>query len=298
MSWPPPSTAAAAWARWPTAGTPPTAGGAARWLLPVALGGARGGARACHRHARRARPLAAELDVARRGARRARRLGQRLPALAARQRARSCCRSPRWRRCSRRCSTTRTAFPSPARPGPRCTSRSRSPPTRSCSSPRWPALLMTGLEKRLHRGLPAAAGDGTPPLLTLERYLFRLIAAGFVLLSLTLASRRAVLGAGVRAAVQAHPQEPVLGARLAHLRGPARRALALRLARAPGPRSGSSPVPGCWCSPTSAASSCSRCCCSGSRIAAAACGGRKGIGRVGDSGRTAKDANIGPVPAP
>jgi len=50
------------------------------------------------------------------------------------------------------------------------------------------ALLMTGLEKRLHRGLPAAAGDGTPPLLTLERYLFRLIAAGFVLLSLTLAS--------------------------------------------------------------------------------------------------------------
>jgi ABC-type uncharacterized transport system permease subunit len=49
------------------------------------------------------------------------------------------------------------------------------------------ALLMTGLEKRLHKGLPAA-GDGTPPLLTLERYLFRLIAAGFVLLSLTLAS--------------------------------------------------------------------------------------------------------------
>jgi ABC-type uncharacterized transport system permease subunit len=50
------------------------------------------------------------------------------------------------------------------------------------------ALLMTGLEKRLHRGLPAADGEGTPPLLTLERYLFRLIAVGFVLLSLTLAS--------------------------------------------------------------------------------------------------------------
>jgi ABC-type uncharacterized transport system permease subunit len=50
------------------------------------------------------------------------------------------------------------------------------------------ALLMTGLEKRLHRGLPAAGGEGTPPLLTLERYLFRLIAAGVVLLSLTLAS--------------------------------------------------------------------------------------------------------------
>jgi ABC-type uncharacterized transport system permease subunit len=50
------------------------------------------------------------------------------------------------------------------------------------------ALLMTGLEKRLHRGLPPAAGDHTPPLLTLERYLFRLIGAGFVLLTLTVAS--------------------------------------------------------------------------------------------------------------
>ena len=48
------------------------------------------------------------------------------------------------------------------------------------------ALVMTGLEKRLHRGL--AEGAGTPPLLTLERALFRLIAVGFVLLSLALAS--------------------------------------------------------------------------------------------------------------
>jgi ABC-type uncharacterized transport system permease subunit len=50
------------------------------------------------------------------------------------------------------------------------------------------ALLMTGLEKRLHRGLPAEGGDGTPPLLTLERYLFRLIGAGFLLLTATLAT--------------------------------------------------------------------------------------------------------------
>lgn len=50
------------------------------------------------------------------------------------------------------------------------------------------ALLMTGLEKRLHRGLPAQGGDATPPLLTLERYLFRLVGAGFILLTLTLAS--------------------------------------------------------------------------------------------------------------
>jgi len=48
------------------------------------------------------------------------------------------------------------------------------------------ALVMTGLESRLHRGL-AESGDA-PPLLTLERTLFRLIATGFVLLSLALAS--------------------------------------------------------------------------------------------------------------
>jgi len=50
------------------------------------------------------------------------------------------------------------------------------------------ALVMTGLEKRLHRGLPDAAARSTPPLLTLERYMFRLLAVGFALLTLTLAS--------------------------------------------------------------------------------------------------------------
>lgn len=50
------------------------------------------------------------------------------------------------------------------------------------------ALLLTGLEKRLHRGLPMAGEQATPPLLTLERYLFRLILAGFVLLTLTVGS--------------------------------------------------------------------------------------------------------------
>jgi len=48
------------------------------------------------------------------------------------------------------------------------------------------ALVLTGLEKQLHRGLTTTGG--TPPLLTLERYLFRLIATGFALLTLTLAS--------------------------------------------------------------------------------------------------------------
>ena len=50
------------------------------------------------------------------------------------------------------------------------------------------ALVMTGLEKRLHRGLPEAPARSAPPLLTLERYMFRLLGVGFVLLTLTLAS--------------------------------------------------------------------------------------------------------------
>jgi ABC-type uncharacterized transport system permease subunit len=49
------------------------------------------------------------------------------------------------------------------------------------------ALVLTGVEKRLHRGQSPAKGD-TPPLLTLERYLFRLIGLGFVLLTLALGS--------------------------------------------------------------------------------------------------------------
>jgi ABC-type uncharacterized transport system permease subunit len=50
------------------------------------------------------------------------------------------------------------------------------------------ALVTTGLEKRLHHGLPDATARATPPLLTLERYMFRLLTVGFVLLTLTLAS--------------------------------------------------------------------------------------------------------------
>jgi len=50
------------------------------------------------------------------------------------------------------------------------------------------AVVLTGIEQRLHRGTPAAATQDTLPLLTLERYLFRLIGAGFVLLTITLVS--------------------------------------------------------------------------------------------------------------
>jgi len=50
------------------------------------------------------------------------------------------------------------------------------------------ALLLMGLEKRLRRHLPDSGATGTPPLLTLERFLFRLVTVGFALLTLTLAS--------------------------------------------------------------------------------------------------------------
>jgi ABC-type uncharacterized transport system permease subunit len=49
-------------------------------------------------------------------------------------------------------------------------------------------LLMAVLEKRLHGGQLRPGLAGLPPLLTMERILFQLIAAGFVLLTLSLAS--------------------------------------------------------------------------------------------------------------
>ncbi len=49
------------------------------------------------------------------------------------------------------------------------------------------ALVMVGLERRLHEGVTGDARR-TPPLLTLERYLFKLISLGFVLLTLTVIS--------------------------------------------------------------------------------------------------------------
>ena len=51
------------------------------------------------------------------------------------------------------------------------------------------ALVLIGLEARLRRGLCAANADGdAPPLLMLERFLFRLVGLGFVLLTATLVS--------------------------------------------------------------------------------------------------------------
>lgn len=48
------------------------------------------------------------------------------------------------------------------------------------------AMLMTLLERRLHRGAPSGPFAALPPLLAMENLLFRIILAGFVLLTLTL----------------------------------------------------------------------------------------------------------------
>ena len=50
------------------------------------------------------------------------------------------------------------------------------------------ALLLLGLERRLHRALPDPVAEALPPVLTLERFLFRLVGVGYALLTLTLAS--------------------------------------------------------------------------------------------------------------
>jgi len=48
------------------------------------------------------------------------------------------------------------------------------------------AMLMTLMERRLHGGAMSGPFAALPPLLTMERLLFRVILAGFVLLTLTL----------------------------------------------------------------------------------------------------------------
>jgi ABC-type uncharacterized transport system permease subunit len=50
------------------------------------------------------------------------------------------------------------------------------------------AILLMSLERRLHRGQAARSAAAMPPLLTLERFLFRLVTLGYALLTLTLLS--------------------------------------------------------------------------------------------------------------
>jgi ABC-type uncharacterized transport system permease subunit len=48
------------------------------------------------------------------------------------------------------------------------------------------SLVLIGLESRLRRGLPDEADGSVPPLLMLERFLFRIVGLGFILLTATL----------------------------------------------------------------------------------------------------------------
>ena len=50
------------------------------------------------------------------------------------------------------------------------------------------ALVLIGLEARLRRGLPLESDGSAPPLLMLERFMFRLVGLGFILLTVTLVS--------------------------------------------------------------------------------------------------------------
>lgn len=50
------------------------------------------------------------------------------------------------------------------------------------------ALVLLGLERRLHRAVPDRSVGALPPLLTLERFLFRLVGIGEALLTLTIVS--------------------------------------------------------------------------------------------------------------
>lgn len=50
------------------------------------------------------------------------------------------------------------------------------------------AFLLMSLERRLHRGLATPDAAASPPLLTLEKFLFRLVGVGYALLTLTLVS--------------------------------------------------------------------------------------------------------------
>jgi hypothetical protein len=78
--------------------------------------------------------------------------------------------------------------------------------------------VLTGIEKRLHRGAPADGGTETPPLLTLENYLFRLIGDGLRAAHRRARERHRVLRAAVRQAGDDEPQERAVGRRLVRVR--------------------------------------------------------------------------------
>ena len=250
--------AAAAWTRWPAA-RPAARGAAAAWLPPVAL--------AVHAIAlvlARSRRRRASTSRSRTRFRWSRRF-----ACWSHGRRASCARCPAVAAIVLPVAAVAALLPALV--------------TQSASL----SLRRRALGRRAHRGraarvrIPARRGDHraaddrsreataprtsagrrrqTPPLLTLERYLFRLVGAGLRAADADARERRAVLRAGVRQAVHAHAQEPVLDPRLADVRRACSPAAGASDGAAARRRTGSSPARRCWCSPTSAASSCSRC---------------------------------------
>jgi ABC-type uncharacterized transport system permease subunit len=87
------------------------------------------------------------------------------------------------------------------------------------------AALHAGLialaEKHLHRAVPPALVAGLPPLLTMEKLLFRMIQAGFMLLTLDLLTGRAVFRGDLRQAGHVEPQNRVRHCLLVDLWRPA-----------------------------------------------------------------------------
>ena len=149
----------------------------------------------------------------------------------------------------------------PRRSGRRCTGCSASPRTACSASPCCTRCCSTAPSGRCaaRRSWPirpargrAAAAPRAPDLPLRRRRL-----------------RRAVGGDRARRLVQRPlalgSQDGVLAARLARLRGAARRPPRLRLARPAGDALASTPARCCCCWPTSARASCSRSCCTGRR---------------------------------
>jgi len=120
------------------------------------------------------------------------------------------------------------------------------------------ALLMTLMERRLHGGALVGPLAALPPLLTMERLLFQIILAGFVFLTLTLATGIAFSETALRPRDEIRPQDRVRRGFLAHFRGLSSPG-AISTAGGDGSHcAGRSSALSRCCSPMSAAVSCSR----------------------------------------
>ena len=183
-------------------------------------------------------------------------------AHAARRRRRRAAGRRGRARCCRRSSRSRTGSPTPSEPWAAAAHRRRARRLRAVHRRR---AAGAGADRASRSGCIAACRDagtrGVPPLLTLERFLFRLRRRRLRAADADARERHPLLRAAVRQAADVHAQERVLGrsagsrsARCSSAAGATAGAAASRCA-------GSSPARCCWSSPTSAASSCSKCSC-------------------------------------